>query len=478
MKEGFLSAEKCRKVSLAVSLLIFVFSVAGFNGTAYGAYYDGSNNGDSWETAYIIASSEDLRLMRDRVNSDEDPGGKYYRLNADIDVTAETDWEGIGEGGDSFTGHFDGQNHTIRLNSQTNSVYAGLFNYVETAEGEIAIRNLNVSGTFNGNCVGTIVHYLMSGIMENCTFAGTITCDNESSIFGAGGLIAHLEGGTVRNCTVNADISGASYAGGIAGEMTAGYIQNCTTNVNLLNGDARGGIVGTASNSGLESQLSGNTWPSSSYPQIGTAGGSYTPSPVTSQELNQAAVSTVVLSDEVISRLAENIGVSPNAINLLTSADFDPSDPPEPTEAMIQEAANQNGTFMAKMNTIRVSKDGWYVCMVTVSDDLVGLPVSNLRVLTADESDFAGALRASFGVMGLVNGVTGGFEISNLLGVKLDTVPKQFLATMMLTAGKSLTTYLVKIIFMLLAGCNLGMGIGVAFIAAGLISVKFFRKKR
>ncbi|MBQ3455171.1 MAG: hypothetical protein IJG36_01920, partial [Synergistaceae bacterium] len=114
----------------------------------------------------------------------------------------------------------------------------------------------------------------------------------------------------------------------------------------------------------------------------------------------------------------------------------------------------------------------------TVSDDLVGLSVSNLKVLTADESDFAGALRASFGVMGLVNGVTGGFEISNLLGVKLDTVPKQFLATMMLTAGKSLTTYLVKIIFMLLAGCNSGMGIGVAFIAAGLISVKFFRKKR
>lgn len=78
-------------MSLAVSLLIFVFSIAGFNGTAYGAYYDGSNNGDSWETAYIIASSEDLRLMRDRVNIGEDPGGKYYRLNADIDVTAETD---------------------------------------------------------------------------------------------------------------------------------------------------------------------------------------------------------------------------------------------------------------------------------------------------------------------------------------------------------------------------------------------------
>lgn len=221
------------------------------------AYYDEGNDGDSWETAYIIDSVEDFMLMRDRSDS-----GKYYKLNADIDLTSETDWDDL-----EFNGYFDGQNHTVRINSQNNYYYAGLFLNVGNRNAKTEIKNLNVTGNVRADCAGTLIHDLNSGTVENCSFNGTITFDTSESNYGAGGLVAHLEGGTVRDCTVNADISGGSYAGGIAGEMTGGTIENCTANVRLLNGTYRGGIVGTYS--GGSANLSGNTWPSG-YPQTGT----------------------------------------------------------------------------------------------------------------------------------------------------------------------------------------------------------------
>ena len=494
--------QKSASASFTISLLIFVFSIACFSGNAYGAYYDGSNNGDSWETAYIIASPEDLRLMRDRVNSGDEPGGKYYKLNADIDISSETKWRGIGYE-NPFTGHFDGQNHTISLNIDDESSYnAGLFS---VTQGDAVIRNLNITGTVKGSWVGCLTWGFNSGLIENCSFSGTA----EAYTDWAGGLVDLMNGGTIRNCKMNAkiitpthsaggfvaelydgniegcsisgsEISGYAYAGGVVGLMHGGYVNTCTADVTLSNASSRGGIVGGATTA-VQNNLSGNTWPNA-YPQIGMVS-DYLDMPVTSQdaysELHQAVISPVVLSSDVIARLANNISVDPSAINLLTSADFDPSDPPEPTESMRQEVANQNGQFMAKMNTVKVNKDGWYVFMVTVSDDLVGTPVGDFRLYSAEESEFSGAFRASFGLMPIVNGVTGGLEITNLFGVKLDTMPKQFLATIMLTAGKSLTTYIVKILIMfLVAGCDSGIGIGVACIAAGLVAVKFFRRKR
>ncbi|MBQ6418508.1 MAG: hypothetical protein IJJ91_07545, partial [Synergistaceae bacterium] len=131
------------------------------------------------------------------------------------------------------------------------------------------------------------------------------------------------------------------------------------------------------------------------------------------------------------------------------------------------------------LNTIKVNKEGWYVFKVTVSDDLVGTPVSDLRLYAADESDFAaGSFRSAFGLLPLINGVAGGFEVHNLLGIKLDTLPKQFLALMLLSAGKSLTMYIGKILLMLLAaGCAATSGLGV-IAAVVIFAVKRFKKRR
>ena len=191
---------------------------------AWGAYYDLGRTGDSWEDAYVISSAEDLISLRSRVNSGSESSGKYYVLASDIDLTSQTGWYGI----HGFKGHFDGQNHTVRMNSLSNSLFADIFELVNSDKDSIAIRNLNVTGSVQGDCAGTVVHYLYFGIVENCSFTGDMTPKDSASRFGAGGIVAHLEGGTVRNCRVSGNIGGASYAGGIAGEVLSGDIQYCT----------------------------------------------------------------------------------------------------------------------------------------------------------------------------------------------------------------------------------------------------------
>ncbi|MBR1439141.1 MAG: hypothetical protein IJ587_11465 [Synergistaceae bacterium] len=59
-------------------------------------------------------------------------------------------------------------------------------------------------------------------------------------------------------------------------------------------------------------------------------------------------------------------------------------------------------------------------------------------------------------------------------------MPKQFLVTAFLSASKSLTMYILKLI-LLLAGCNAGfgaMGGGAVIIAVSFIAARRQRKKR
>ena len=530
---------KCTKgifqLPIVVVLLVVIACCAS---SASAAYYDEGNDGNSWETAYVIDSVEDFMLMRERTDSyrtTRGERGKYYKITADLDVSAETGMNIPS----SFLGHIDGQNHTLKINIQSD-ISGAIF--MEVSADQVAIKNLNVSGNCKGSHAGGIVYLLSAGIIENCSFSGTLegeiaagialginggtsvkNCTFTGKIIAsgpnviAGGIVGQLRGGSIDNCTVSSGTvitcnsvneQAGGFAGGIAGMTSslteAPSITNCTSYA-VLEGNVKykGGIAGTSNNPFAPALiLSGNTWPNQ-YEEVGfnfdisiPGNGNTTPAPsptpnpspapVTSQdtvsELEIAIIAPVVLSDEVIARIAQNISVDPSELILLTSADFDPSDPPKPTQAMIQEVSNQNGSFMAKLNTINVKKDGWYVFMVTVSDDLVGTPVSSLKLYGAEASDFAaGSLSASFGLMPVINGITGMFEVNNFLGIQLDTVPKQFLTVMFLSAGKSLTVYIVKILLLLLGGCNTGGVImlkGVAIVSGGFIIAKFLRRKQ
>ena len=239
-------------------------------------YYDEGNDGNSWETAYIIDSVEDFELMQTRIAATEEgvyEHGKYYKLVSDLDLTPEAsaafilEVEGQNEenffvnGAASFEGHFDGQNHTVNINLNGDMIDEGytlrytLFSLIDVPENEIAVRNINITGNAKGIYDIGLATVLYSGIIENCNFSGTM--EKSSSPAFAGGLIGVVCGGTVRNCTVSGKISSIGASGGIAAFLHGGTIENCVvqsgSEISALSSDSEfassdlrcaGGIVG------------------------------------------------------------------------------------------------------------------------------------------------------------------------------------------------------------------------------------------
>ncbi|MDD3771953.1 MAG: GLUG motif-containing protein [Weeksellaceae bacterium] len=188
---------------------------------------------------YLIYTVQDLKNYRDSINlANKRWNYKSFKLVNDLDFANETDWMPIGIPTDfnnmnAFAGNFDGNNKEIRnikIGNETTPLpmtYAGVFGYVKDA----IIQNLTV----NWKCINTTTYkeyvgYLMPGVN--------------------GGIVAYLDGGTIKNCSSSGKITG-KIAGGIAG-YSKGEILNCTSGVkvNSINmisisySGFAGGIVG------------------------------------------------------------------------------------------------------------------------------------------------------------------------------------------------------------------------------------------
>ena len=259
--------------------------------TGYGtSYYNEGHSGSSEADAYIIDSITDMVEFKDRVNNGQEGKGLYYRLANDLNLEQYTDWSPIGRKYGVFTGHFDGNGKTIKVNLQPTpsinyggGLYSGyvsygtaLFGVVDTTSG-YAIKNLNVSGSVSdAHSVGGIAVRLYNGTIENCTFSGTVhSWGHEASRNGfiyldeptfdsfAGGIVERIFSGTIKNCTVkNAvvntepNMAGTGFAGGIVAKISGGTIENCTvdqqTTVSVISqkpgtaGIRAGGIVSIA----------------------------------------------------------------------------------------------------------------------------------------------------------------------------------------------------------------------------------------
>ena len=50
-------------------------------------YWNEGKDGDSETSAYVIDSREDLLSLRNRVNSGNEPAGKFYRQTKDITIS-------------------------------------------------------------------------------------------------------------------------------------------------------------------------------------------------------------------------------------------------------------------------------------------------------------------------------------------------------------------------------------------------------
>ncbi len=239
-----------------------------------------SGDGQSWETAYLIYTIEQLDLLSARVNS-ENSGNyntKYYKLMADIayDANVEDNFTAIGatifdQGEYVFNGHFDGQGYTISGINSTVVNYNGLFGHLGSGaevksivltnsnivdgeraggivgwnEGTVTNCHVTSTDTIKGTAqfswfLGGIAGYNM-GSLSQCTFAGTITktfTDPGEGTFAAysyGGIAGVSDNNAImsNNLVIEATIPRTknlygAVAGSNGGNLERNYYVNCT----------------------------------------------------------------------------------------------------------------------------------------------------------------------------------------------------------------------------------------------------------
>ncbi len=163
-------------------------------------------------------------------------------LAADIDLTGK-EWTPI----PGYTGTFDGDGKTITgltINKSTES-NVGLF--ASIIEGgtvkNLTLDDVNITA---GSNVGAIAGE-NRGTIENCSVSGSVTSSNMSSDC-VGGIVGQ-NNGTITGCHSSATVEGIAYVGGIAGKSNASITAcsstgDVTATGNSTNYSYAGGVVG------------------------------------------------------------------------------------------------------------------------------------------------------------------------------------------------------------------------------------------
>lgn len=179
----------------------------------------GAENSEPEVTREIIKiyTPEDLIAFSRNCTLDTWSQDKEVHLAADIDLSGIA-FTPIA----SFSGIFDGKNHTISGLSLTESPSpTGLFRYIQ--EGG-CVKDLTLTGTVDPGAdaaaVGTIAGE-NRGTIRNCFFSGSVVGTTNV------GGIAGVNQGSVSNCTVEGTVTGKSMTGGIVGR-NSGTITSCS----------------------------------------------------------------------------------------------------------------------------------------------------------------------------------------------------------------------------------------------------------
>ncbi|KAF5065726.1 S-layer homology domain protein [anaerobic digester metagenome] len=133
--------------------------------------------GDGTETApYQISTAAQLAKLAELVNAgDTNYNDKYYKLTADLDLSAYGEgwnsgkgWIPIGcTGSTIFKGTFDGDSHKITgLYINRIEDYIGLFGNIVGTVQNLGLEDESISGT--GNYVGGVAGYVFNGSVTNC----------------------------------------------------------------------------------------------------------------------------------------------------------------------------------------------------------------------------------------------------------------------------------------------------------------------
>ena len=217
-------------------------------------------SGDGTGNPIVITTKAELEAIANDLT-------KEYILVNDIDVGSA--WLPIGNGNgtgasdmtNQFTGHFEGNGHTIYINGFTTTItpgissseLLGLFGAIGT---DGTVQNLMVTGTVSRTAdiakyIGGVAGW-NGGTIQNCVVTASISGTSSDNTFNTVGGIAGINnnGGTILNCYTIGAVSATSTletnAGGIAG-YNWGIVDSCyATGAVSANGSNNyaGGIVG------------------------------------------------------------------------------------------------------------------------------------------------------------------------------------------------------------------------------------------
>lgn len=190
------------------------------------------------ETIIYITSEEELKNMALDVSA-------VYVLGNDIVLTGE--WTPIGTTANPFTGRFSGNGHTISGLSVTasSSQGTGLFGVIGTSGivEDLIIKDATSNGGSSYGAVG-IVAGINNGTVRNVTVYGTVSAQNSDNV---GGIVGRNVG-TIYDCASYASVTGKRWVGGIAGkcEVTSFgvSIYGCTNYGQVQGTSYTGGVMG------------------------------------------------------------------------------------------------------------------------------------------------------------------------------------------------------------------------------------------
>ena len=171
-------------------------------------------------------------------------------LTADITLTGK--WTPIGtDYRNSYTGTFDGGNHTISgLTVKGSDENAGLFGYIGKDGGtvkNVVLKDVQITSNNQYANVGGMAG-INNGTIENCSVSG-----GSVSGYSAGGVVGQQYSGSITLCNSSATVQGTSQVGGVVGYTNYGVtLTACyaTGDVTAKDNDTAGiffagGVVGS-----------------------------------------------------------------------------------------------------------------------------------------------------------------------------------------------------------------------------------------
>jgi len=207
----------------------------------------------SAEYPYIINSPERLDMMREDLDA-------YYVLTADVNLSSLGEWVPVGLAfGDSFTGHFDGNGHTISgLKVRDNPTgIGGLFGAIGSGGviQNLVLANVDISLGASFADIGALAGKLEGSVINIRVDGGTVAGTNSLGFNNIGGLIgATSNGAVIQSSCANVQVSGLnmSYIGGLVGYMQKASVYESCSLGNVSGSKYIGGLVGVIEDSTIE----------------------------------------------------------------------------------------------------------------------------------------------------------------------------------------------------------------------------------